>query len=328
MSVRKLVGKLSLRRGRVILTVNRSIYYPVPFSAQMSINPNIAKAFAYSKYKRYLGKVVTIVGQFRSNKSGNVAAGKVLYDARVVRTRTKGEKPVEYGQEYWDNCVPKANILFRSRKLPGFDKHFQVDVRQMITINDSVIYKDLCDASLLVRNPDKCDDDIFAIYYHSRVKEINPYIYEYDNQAFGCEFFMYPYELRQLQKGDCDDWGIELASYLISAGVPAWRVRCVAGRTWQGGGHLTVYVLSDDLKTWRHLNSTTSWSTVKRRGYRALSDFPKPNDESDKIGIKDVWFSFNNFHAWHAFETYESEEDALSESWMAQMEITPLFDDI
>jgi hypothetical protein len=274
------------------------------------------KADAVSTYKDYIGQIVTVAGYPQDD---------VIYSARIVRNY-KPQEPEKYSGKYWNNRVPKANVLFRARKLPGYQIHFSVDVRQMITINDSVIHKDLSDHSLLVSDSDNCNDDIYRIYRHSRVKEINPYFYEYDTEIFGCEFFMYPYELRQLKKGDCDDWGIELASYLISAGIPEWRVRCVVGLTYSGEGHLTVYVLADDLATWYHLNSTTPWWRVEEKKCLTLIDFPKTEDPKDLIGIEDVWFSFNNKYAWHAFETHASEEKFQKVPWMKDFEITPLFE--
>jgi hypothetical protein len=94
--------------------------------------------------------------------------------------------------------LPKADIVFKARKLPGYSDHFSVDVPQMITINDSFIGKDLETHGLLVSDAENCNGDMYRIYRHTRIKEANPYHYEYDNQIFGCEFFMYPYELRVL----------------------------------------------------------------------------------------------------------------------------------
>ena len=314
--VEKFEGKLLMDAGNVILKTDSKKFYPIPYPIQTSISLEAMKATAVSSYKNYIGQMVTVAGN---------SQGDLIYSAGIIRSYTARE-PEKYSEEYWNNRVPKANVLFKARKLPGYQMHFSVDVRQMITINDSVINRDLSEHSLLVSNPDECNDDIYRIYHHSRVKEINPYFYEYDNKGFGCEFFMYPYELRQIQQGDCDDWGIELASYLISAGVPEWRVRCVVGLTYSGGGHLTVYILADDLSSWHHLNSTTPWWTVEEKGYLKLSDFPLSGDSTDEIGIKDVWFSFNHKYAWHAFETNTSENNLRKVPWMRNFEIVPLFE--
>lgn len=231
---------------------------------------------------------------------------------------------VPHDEEWWDTRVPAADIFWTARLFPGTtNQRLKLDVRQLVTDNDCEIHNDLTANALMVKNPEECNVDIFRIYKHSRLKEINPYHYQYDEQIFGCELFMYPYELRASQKGDCDDWGIELASYLITAGVPAWRVRCVAGWCRGGGGHLTVYVLGDDKKTWYHINSTTGWEIVKARGWERLEDFPTSRTEEDTIGIGEVWFSFNNRFAWHQFETENSLAKCRETDWMKNIIIRP-----
>ena len=311
-------GKLVLdESGYVILQTEDRNYYCVHQMPYVSLPIEVLKMSSVSYYQDYMDKTVTMAGY---------PDGDVLFGARVIRTHTPRDESKRQDEDYWNNRVPKADIVWRARRLPGYPMHFSVDVRQMITINDSVIRKDLEEHGLIVQDPQKCNDAIYRIYNHSRIKEINPYYYQYDNYIFGCEFFMYPYELRILKKGDCDDWGIELASYLISAGIPEWRVRCVVGDTYSGGGHLTVYVLADDLATWYHLNSTTPWWRIEEKGWSKLTDFPKANDPKDEIGIKDVWFSFNNKYAWHAFETHASVDNAQRTPWMKHFKITPRFD--
>ena len=311
-------GKLILdKSGFVVLKSTEKDYYPLPYAVYVALPVEVMKMEAIHFYRDYLNKTVTIAGFLQDD---------LLFDARIVRTYVPKPKILEKVKDYWNNRVPKADIRWTARKLPGYTIQFEVDVRQMITINDSYISKDLKSNGLMVNDPSNCNDDIYRIYRYTRIKESNPYIYEYDNETFGCEFFMYPYELRVLKIGDCDDWGIELASYLISAGVPEWRVRCVVGLTYSGGGHLTVYVLSDDLTTWYHINSTTSWMYVENQKWAKLSDFPKANDPNDDIGIKDVWFSFNNKYAWHAFETHGSVDNTRKTPWMKHFKIIPKFD--
>ncbi len=309
-------GKLVMKAGSIILETEAGDLFPLPYPMQAAISIKYMKIDAVHEYGDYIGRLVAFAGYLQE---------ELIYDAKVIRDY-KPHKPDKYTEDYWNNRISKADILFKARKLPGYNIHFSVDVRQMITTNDSVIYKDLSTHSLLISDPDNCDENIYRIYRHSRLKKINPYLYKYDKQIFGCEFFMYPYELRQLKIGDCDDWGIELASYLIAAGVPEWRVRCVVGLTYSGDGHLTVYVLADDLKTWHHLNSTTPWSMIKNKRYYQLADFPKSGDANDKIGIKDVWFSFNSKYAWHAFETHASEKGLQNIPWANNFEITPIFE--
>lgn len=94
----------------------------------------------------------------------------------------------------------------------------------------------------------------------------------------------------------CDDWSAELASYLIAAGVPNWRVRMVVGDTFNGGGHSTVYVLRDDLRTWRHVDST-----MMIGGNVTSLDHMMFNTNTG-MSIKTVWCSFNNEYAWRRFD--------------------------
>jgi len=317
-NIKKFEGKLILTSsGDMLLKTNAQDLYPLPYPVYSAVSIEYMKREAVQAYRDYLDHPVTMEGYLQND---------LLYDARVIRSYRERDRTEAQDETYWNNRVPKADILFTARKLPGYATVFEVDVRQMITINDSVIRKDLSDHGLIVADPQRCDEDLYRIYRHSRIKAINPYFYQYDDYLFGCEFFMYPYELRLLKKGDCDDWGIELASYLISAGIPEWRVRCVVGQTHSGEGHLTVYVLADDLATWYHLNSTTPWWMVEEKGWGKLTDFPGADATDDEMGIKDVWFSFNNKFAWHTFETHASFDNARKTPWMKHFKITPRFD--
>ncbi|MCR4317362.1 MAG: hypothetical protein NUW37_13575 [Planctomycetes bacterium] len=227
---------------------------------------------------------------------------------------------LERAKNYWNSKYPKATIFYKGRYAPGTKTKIEVDVRQFVTTKDSVIEKDIIEHDLIVRDPGYCDDDVLRIYKHTRTKSINPYKYEFDDKQFGGELWLYPYELRHVKRGDCDDWGIELASYLITAGVPAFRVRVVVGNTNAGGGHLTVYVLGDDLKSWRHLNSTSKIESIP---VTFFSDLPKNRDKTDDIGIRNVWFSFNSEFAWHKFATEEDEISFNNDDAMRQIEILP-----
>ena len=204
-------------------------------------------------------------------------------------------------KEYWNTRKPQADIYYRGRTIPLTKEMISNDVKVFITPNDAKIQNDIKKYGLLVKDEKSCNKDILKIYKHTRTKTINPYKYKYDNQSFGIgEYWMFPFELQAMKSGDCDDWSHELVSYLIGAGVPNWRVRVVCGTTYSNFGHSTVYVLADDLKTWKHLNSTTPISMITQSD---LMQMPNSNNSADTIGIKNVWFSFNDEFAWHTFET-------------------------
>ncbi|MBS3121530.1 transglutaminase-like cysteine peptidase [Candidatus Woesearchaeota archaeon] len=203
--------------------------------------------------------------------------------------------------QYWNTKKPERTIFYEGRALPN-GQRISADVRLFVTPNDGYIQEAIDDErdsngrNLNVRNPNRCNDEIMRIYRHTR----KYFEYEDDQQIAGVpEYWLFPFELRATGKGDCDDWANELASYLIGAGVPNYRVRVVCGQTRSGGGHSTLYVLGDNQKTWYHLNSTTALHQIPTD---RLESMPTSKDVSDKMGIGEVWFSYNNEHAWHVFE--------------------------
>ncbi len=215
-------------------------------------------------------------------------------------------------EEKWNHNKPKTTIFYKGRYLPSGEsgngpnensrRMIDVDVRLFVTPNDGYIQQDLMAEHLMVNDPRNCNDDIMRIYRFTR----ESFRYDSDEAITGRpEYWLFPFELRHTRRGDCDDWANQLASYLIGAGVPDFRVRVVCGRVNdpridpENAGHSTVYVLSDNLMTWYHLNSTTPMRSIPAA---ALTDMPTSKDRDDFMGIGEVWFSYNNKYAWHAFE--------------------------
>jgi len=224
--------------------------------------------------------------------------------------------------DYWNDRKPKARITYNGRYIPKTNrKIIPIDVRLLIMPQDQQITRDIKNFDLTIENPLKCNDGILKIYKFTRTNPNLKYSYSYDDQLFGVgELWLFPFELRELKTGDCDDWMSSMASYLIAAGVPRWRVRCVIGTTYSGFGHATIYVLGDDFETWYHLNSTTPISMIRQK---TLTAMPKSNDSKDQIGIKSVWFSYNDKYAWHTFETSAAETDFKKEKAMKKFSIKP-----
>lgn len=125
--------------------------------------------------------------------------------------------------------------------------------------------------------------------------------YMFDSQiANSAEFWMFPYELIDLIKkkkgGDCDDWANLIASCIIAAGMPEYRVRVAVGFC-QFGYHSTVYVYSRSDKKWHHLNSTygNDENMIK------LTEYPTTDDGkngTDPMGLYQTDLSFNNKYSW------------------------------
>ena len=225
---------------------------------------------------------------------------------QMITTLKAGGQVEDPMATYWDNKHPPANIRYVARPSIYYKGEMNsIDVRQFIVTNDFEIEGFIKNRNFYIKDPMHLDKIVPKIYRKHQLMRLK---YHHDKDVTGfSEYWMYPYELRELNEhnsgGDCDDMAISLVSHLRTAGVPDWRVRAVVGDT-QVGGHATVYVLDDSLDVWRHINSTSFADGDK------LTDYPTFGDETDRIGIKKdgVWFSFNDKHAWHKFETKAAED--------------------
>lgn len=219
--------------------------------------------------------------------------------------------------EYWNNKYEKKLVRYRRPIYDGHDLRTRsIPVTNFIQPNDLEIRRDVKEQGLMVENPLKINDIVPEIYQRAR----KDYDYEYDRNNLGeMEFWLFPFETRELN-GDCEDWAHTIASYLIAAGVPSWRVRVIAGGTMGAQGHSTVYVLGDDLKTWHHLNSTSpSYS------YDDLSEYPVWGDESEDLNIdpSDVWVAFNDRYGWQDFESDQSKANYEESGFSDELEVEP-----
>lgn len=196
---------------------------------------------------------------------------------------------------------PSKLISWNARSFPFSKDKCRVPVQILITPTDPYIIKDLKERNLY-QTGEEWETLIPKIYKSIHDKY---YKYEYDKAVWGVnEVWEFPYELREkgFSKGfDCDSWGNFIVSYFRAAGLPAGMVWCVAGDT-DLGGHHTVYVWSSIDGKFHHMNST----------YRAdgfcpdmISKYPTHLDAEegrDKIGIKKVWCSYNDFVARSYFD--------------------------
>jgi len=205
-------------------------------------------------------------------------------------------------KNFWDNKHPKKHIRYRRPIYTGKDNWelYSVSVTDFIMPNDFDILERIEANNLFVNDRLKINEAVPRIYAEAKQN----YSYKYDSKSLGMsEFWKFPPETLCARHGDCEDWGNLIASFLIAAGVPSWRVRVTYGVINAGGyGHSTVYVLDDDMQTWRHLNSTEPDPIHKN-----LSDYPKFGG-GDALGIDPdrVWGSFNDKFAWHILENKTS----------------------
>jgi len=210
-------------------------------------------------------------------------------------------------EKYWNEKYKKTLIEYSGRSLPYSQETCKIPVNVLITPNDGYIIEDLTKWKLY-RTGEDPETLIPKIY--KKIKE-KYYKYKYDKDVWGqAEVWEFPFEMRAKAEKtgkwqfDCDSYASLLVSYYISAGVPRWRTRVVAGSSWVGG-HSTVYSYSLIDGKWHHTNSTYGF-----KEYDNLHEYPTHNDAKSKdnpdgidpLGIHKVWFSYNDLYCWQDFK--------------------------
>ncbi len=195
--------------------------------------------------------------------------------------------------------LTSAKIEYRRQLLSAGNtlKTHQIDIRNFITPNNHWIFDAIKKKNLFINSNDELNTKIPALYKLAR----KGYKYLSDQKQFGKpEVWLFPFEAVKLKAKDCEDWSNIIGSYFACAGVPRdrWWVTC--GRTRRGTGHATIYA-RDDNGQWRHLNSTNQ----KIVGMK-LTDYPLNSDETDLIGLKTYWFSYNDLFSVTMFEELET----------------------
>jgi len=194
-----------------------------------------------------------------------------------------------------NNKYPAAKVAYNGRNFGTSKTIIPIDVRLLVTPNDFHILEIIEKNKLQIVNP---ETDIPKIY---KFIKNNYYKYVEDQANYGIgEFWEFPFEILEKKKlssdsgFDCDSWANLQASFYIAAGMPNYKVRVTVGNC-DLGRHSTVYVYSEKDQDWHHLNSTYG------RVYDTLIEYPKHDDQTDRLTIKSVWFSFNNLYAWNEF---------------------------
>ena len=203
-------------------------------------------------------------------------------------------------KNYWNNKYRIGKITYKGRPLPFSNININIPVNILITPNDPFIIEDLKKWNLYKTGE---DPETLVPKIYKKIKT-DYYKYAYDRNTWGTnELWEFPFEVREMRKKgkgvDCDSWSHFKLSYYIAAGVPNWMVKVVCGNT-DLGGHSTIYVYSKKDNTWHHINSTYG------KNYSNVKTYPTHDDArngKDKIGINNVWFSFNNEFCWYKFKS-------------------------
>lgn len=195
----------------------------------------------------------------------------------------------ERTRKYWNNKYPKQDIVYAGRAIRGQNDRIPIDVRTMIAPKDCLL-KEVIQTNNLKKS--RNDDTAWEIQKYI----VNNYKYVDDKKSAGIEeFWQLPNETLYTKRGDCEDCSILMASLLLNAGIPSWRVRVTAGMVKPdtnapGGGHAYCTLCREVDNNWVVLDwcyYQDSHIEVDRKPlFKNLTTY------------KEVWFSFNNEFAW------------------------------
>ena len=211
------------------------------------------------------------------------------YEERLKNgeTLTNRELSIYYNYKY-----PREKVRYWGRGLPGKPNRIECDVSNFIQPCDDMV-KDIVFNELGIKKSDPNNDAKAEIIQKYVIDNIT-YVSDKTQHGF-VEFWQFCYETIQLRDGDCEDGAILMASMLIAAGIPRWRVRIAGGLVKTGnptapmGGHAwCCYLRESDSKfiilDWCYYPDTSPIhlkSTVKM----------------NKNYIK-TWFSWNDKFTW------------------------------
>ncbi|MDM8560025.1 transglutaminase-like domain-containing protein [Candidatus Parabeggiatoa sp. HSG14] len=197
---------------------------------------------------------------------------------------------------FWNNKWQQSPITYGGRALRGSTERILCDVKGFITVNDAFLSEIIRDYRLRKYTP---NETVHAI--QNFVVRFLDYVG--DDESSECsEFWQFPFETLQSRIGDCEDGAILMASLMIQAGVPAYRIKVCAGFVQESptapeGGHAYCVYLADrgeDSQDWVVID----WC------YYEDSDTPPEYKPLAKNGgyrscYKDIWFTFNNEFSWN-----------------------------
>lgn len=198
-------------------------------------------------------------------------------------------------RDYWNNKWEKKSVIYTSRTLPKRTTEISTDVRSFICANDDIV-KELIEKYDLKKKT-------YNETAHACQKFVVDFLtYTDDETNDGAEeFWQFPCETIASRLGDCEDGAILMASLMINAGIPNWRVKVAAGTvqpqpTAPLGGHAYCIYLADradETKEWEIHDWCYFEDSAVPTGKKYLA-----KDGGYKGVYKDIWFTFNNQYAW------------------------------
>ena len=229
----------------------------------------------------------------------------------------------KYGPDYWNSKWATAPIIYTGRALRGesYNKQIDVDVKAFIKKNDAILWHVLTQLELRKETP---NDTALAVQNFV----CNFLKYKYDDIASECpEFWLFPFEAIQSEIGDCEDGAILIASLLINAGVPSWRVKVCAAQVMADpvfapsdeelGGHAYCIYLADRPESERKLEWVIlDWCYLQDPEV-SIEDKPLARNGGTEGAYRSIWFTFNDDQS-YAQSSFEVREARISKNRTTQ----------
>ncbi|MFX1390527.1 MAG: DUF4332 domain-containing protein [Promethearchaeota archaeon] len=225
----------------------------------------------------------------------------------------------EYGPDYWNNKWEKAPIIYTGRALraEAYKRQIDVDVKAFIKKNDAILWHVVTQVGLRKDTPNET-----ALAIQNFVCNFLKYKYD-DLTAEVPEFWLFPFESIQAEIGDCEDGAILIASLLINAGIPSWRVKVTAAEVIadpifapsdsEVGGHSYCLYLADRPDSERKLEWVIlDWCYLQDPEV-PIEKKPLARDGGTEGAYKDVLFTFNDEYSW-AQNSLEVTEGRISKN--------------
>ncbi|MFX0025026.1 MAG: DUF4332 domain-containing protein [Candidatus Hermodarchaeota archaeon] len=223
----------------------------------------------------------------------------------------------DYGPDYWNNKWEIAPIIYTGRALRGesYRKQIDADVKTFIKKDDAILWHVITQVGLRRDNPNETAHAIQNFV-------CNFLKYKYDDETVDCpEFWQFPFESIQSEIGDCEDGAILIASLLINAGIPSWRVKVCAAQVIADpvfapsdselGGHAYCIYLADRPDSERNFEWVIlDWCYLQDPEV-PIEEKPLARDGGQEGAYKDIWFTFNDEYSW-AQSAFEVKEGRIS----------------
>ncbi|MDM8564396.1 transglutaminase-like domain-containing protein [Candidatus Halobeggiatoa sp. HSG11] len=197
---------------------------------------------------------------------------------------------------FWNNKWRQSPITYTGRALRGSTERIVCDVKCFITPNDTILDEIIRDYRL---RKSTHNDTAHAVQKFV----VNFLDYVGDDDASECpEFWLFPFETLQSGVGDCEDGAILIASLMLKAGIPAYRIKVAAGYvqaspTAPQGGHAYCVYLAD------RSYGNQDWVVLDWCYYEDSRIAPEDKPLARRGGYrgcyKDIWFTFNNEFSWN-----------------------------